>query len=99
MKIVQYFVWIFAGAGIGIANFFTQYLSVKAIQPEKAKQSKCLILGGAVLRWSLVGYIFFISISSSMIALLIVFFSFMVVRLVTLYTFSTRWQIVQNQTD
>jgi len=99
MKIVQYLVWICAGAGIGIANFFTQYLSVKAIRPEKAKQSKRLILGGAVLRWSLVGYVFFISLSSSMIALLVVFFSFLVVRLVTLYTFAPRWHIVQNQTD
>ena len=91
MKIFDYLLWICAGAGLAIASFFTQYWSVKVIRPGNANLSKWLIFGGAVLRWSLIGFIFFIALSSSIIAMLIVFFSLLAVRLLILNNYTRRW--------
>jgi len=99
MKIFHYLVWICAGAGLAITNFITQYLSVRVIHPRKENRSKWLILGGAVLRWLLVGTIFIIALSYSIISMLIVFFSFLVVRLFVLYIYTPRWHIVQDKMD
>ena len=74
-------------AGIGTALFFlkTQYWSVQMIRPEKPRQGKWLIMGGAAFRWIIVLSVLTSALSSSLTALLIVFFSFMISRLILLF--------------
>jgi len=97
MKIFYYLFWIPAGAGLAIAIFFTQYWSVKAVHPGKERLSKRLIIGGALLRLLLIGLIFFFALSSSIFELLIVFLSFMIVRLLILNNFAKRWNTLPDQ--
>lgn len=97
MNSCQILLWIFVGVGISILNFVSQYWSVKTIDPEKYHLSQWLIIGGAVIRWAMIGIALGLALSSSITAMLVVFLTFLVCRLVLLSIYSPKWQKVQSK--
>lgn len=92
MNPYQIMIWILIGLCIALIHFTTQYWSVRIINPDKYRFSQWLIIGGAVIRWALIGLIFGFALSNSFSAMLIVFSSFLIGRLILVNTFSTMWQ-------
>lgn len=84
MNIIFLPLWAIIGIGLAFLFLKTQRWSVFAIHPSKPKTSKWLIIGGAVIRWVIIGLIFFAVGSFSIMALLVVFFSFLISRLLIL---------------
>ncbi|HQA29133.1 MAG TPA: ATP synthase subunit I [Brevefilum fermentans] len=80
--------WTLIGAITGYLYFLSQQWSVNQLDTQKRHRSISLIMVGTILRWLLVGIVFSISVSHSYLALLSVFLSFMLVRLV----FLLMWQ-------
>lgn len=82
------FIWVFIGAALAFLFLSTQRWSVMAINPEQPNFSQLLIIGGAVIRWAIIFLIFMYALSYSIFAMLIVFSTFMITRLLLLF----RWQ-------
>ncbi|MFA7407352.1 MAG: hypothetical protein WCY93_05870 [Anaerolineaceae bacterium] len=80
--------WTFIGAITGYLYFISQQWSVNQLDSQQRRRSISLIMAGTILRWLFVGIIFTISVLQSYLALLSVFLSFMLVRLV----FLLMWQ-------
>ena len=97
MNSSQFLLWIFVGVGISVLNFVMQYWSVKMIDPGKYHLSQWLIIGGAIIRWAMIGMILGMALSSSFAALLVVFLTFILCRFVILSTYSRRWEKVQSK--
>ena len=88
MKMLIYLGWAALGAGLAFLFLMVQRWSVHLINPAYPKLSKWLVVGGAVIRWIFVFIIFVIALSSSIFAMLIVFLTFMMARLLILF----KWQ-------
>ena len=88
MRLLTYGLWAVAGVGLALIFTKTQSWSVKLIHPERAKLSKGLIIGGAILRWMLIFLTFLFALTDSLTALLIVFIVFMSSRVLILL----KWQ-------
>ena len=84
MRIDIAILWIVIGVSTAILYLKSQQWTVTRLDPFKASHSLRLIIGGAILRWILILTVFYASISHSFQALLIVFISFMFVRIIFL---------------
>jgi len=85
MNILMYFLWAILGSGLAVLFFKTQSWSVAVISPRYPKFSKRIIIGGAIFRWLIFSFFIILTLSQSMIAMLILFFTFMTTRLVILF--------------
>lgn len=88
MRLLSYGLWMIAGIGLAFIFLKSQSWSVKFIHPEHVKLSKWLVVGGAFLRWALAFLVFLFALADSLMALLVVFCTFMLSRLIILLT----WQ-------
>lgn len=88
MSMLAYLIWAPVGAGLAFLYLLVQRWSTQLIHPAFPKLSKWLVVGGAVIRWIFVFIIFLIALSVSIIAMLIIFLSFMASRLLILM----KWQ-------
>lgn len=84
----MHLIWVLIGAGLAYLFLKTQRWSAMIINPEFPRLSKLLIVGGAVVRWLFVFLILVSVLSYSTFAMLIVFFTFMIARLLILL----KWQ-------
>jgi hypothetical protein len=84
MTAVQMIAWIFVGALTAILFLLTQQWSVKLIKPQNPRRSISLIVGGTFMRWVFIFAVFFVSLSYSFTAMLIVFITFLFIRLLFL---------------
>lgn len=91
MDILTIPLWIILGTGTAVIILKSQWWSVMAIHPEKPRSSKWLIIGGTVIRWVFIAVIFVSAGFYSIYALLIVFLSFMVSRLLILFIWQKRF--------
>ena len=85
MSVISYFIWILVGTGLAMLFLQSQYWSVKIIEPTRARQSKWIILGGAVLRWVVVFLVLMVALSYSYTALLVVFVAFLITRMIVVF--------------
>jgi hypothetical protein len=76
--------WAVIGAGMAFLILKSQWWSVQVIHPAEPQKSKRLIIGGAVIRWIIITIMFAAASNFSMLALFVVFISFMVSRLLIL---------------
>lgn len=88
MNMLTTFVWIIIGTITALVILKSQEWSVLYIHPENTKKSMSLIIGGTILRWMLIMAVFIVSLSHSYLATLIVFSTFIVLRLI----FLLKWQ-------
>lgn len=88
MTAVRMITWIFVGSLTAIIYLLTQQWSVNLIHPQKARRSISLIIGGTFLRWVVIFTVLYVSLSYSPIAMLIVFGTFLIFRLL----FLLKWQ-------
>ncbi len=88
MTFLSYLTW--AGTGILLALILlkTQAWAVERITPQYPKLSVALVVGGAIIRWLLIGAVFIMALRQSIGALLMVFAAMLVTR--TLFLFL--WQ-------
>ncbi|MDY6846256.1 MAG: hypothetical protein SVP52_03880 [Chloroflexota bacterium] len=84
--------WVILGAGTAFILLKSQWWSVMAIHPEKRRSSKRLIVGGAIARWILISTIFIAAGFSSISALLTVFASYMISRVLILFIWQKRFE-------
>lgn len=85
MNIFIYFLWAIIGFGLAILFIKTQSWSVSIINPQYPKFSKRIIIGGAIIRWLIISLFLILTVNHSIIAMLILFFTFIITRLVILY--------------
>ncbi len=78
-------IWMVVGIGAAFLFLKSQWWSVMAIQPAKPKRSRWLIIGGAIVRWLILAIVFITAGNFSIMALVIVFVSFMFSRLFILF--------------
>lgn len=84
--------WIILGTGTAVIFLKSQRWSVMVVQPEKPRSSHWLILGGTIIRLVFIALIFMAAGFYSIYALLIVFASFMVSRLLILFNWQKRFE-------
>lgn len=92
MQIMIYIFWILIGNFIAFIFFKSQQWSVSMINPDFPKLSKSLIVGGAILRWVIITVTLILALRFSLTAMLVTFFTFIVVRVFMLL----RWQNLIN---
>jgi hypothetical protein len=88
MTAVRIITWIFVGSLTAIIYLLSQQWSVKIINPQKTRRSIGLIVGGTFIRWLLMFSMLYVSLSYSFSAMLTVFMTFLLFRLL----FLLRWQ-------
>ncbi len=96
MKIVFIPLWALIGAGMAFFILKTQWWSVFAIDPDKPKSSKWLIIGGAIIRWLVIAIIFIAAAYVSALVLFTVFISYMISRLLILSKWQKKFNADQN---
>jgi len=97
MDIVSAPLWIILGAGTSFIVLKSQWWSVMMIHPEKPRGSKWLIIGGTIIRLVFIALIFIAVGFYSIYALLIVFSSFMVSRLLILLIWQKRFEVEKRK--
>ncbi len=88
MSVISYFIWTLIGTGLAMLFLQSQYWSVKIIDPTRARQSRWLIIGGAVLRWVVVFLVIMAALSYSYTSLMVVFVTFLITRMIVV----NKWQ-------
>ncbi len=84
MNFFSHLLWLLTGSSLAVIYLKSQNWSVDQIDPEKPGYSTWLIIGGAIIRWICISLVFIFALSYSFTALLCVFVTFMIVRLVIL---------------
>lgn len=99
MSFLQWIIWILIGAITAYAFLKMQSSSVRWITPEKPKMSVGLVVGGAFLRWILVFFLLALALRQSIMAALVLFATFMTVRLILLFLFNAKFmpEIARSQ--
>jgi len=92
MKALSSLLWITLGAGTAFIVLKSQWWSVIVIHPDKVRSSKRLVVGGAIIRWFLISIIFFAAGFYSIAALLTVFASYMISRVLILFIWQKRFE-------
>jgi len=92
MKALSSLLWISLGAGTAFVVLKSQWWSVMAIHPEKLRSSKRLVVGGAITRWILISIILIAAGFYSIAALLTVFASYMISRVLILFIWQKRFE-------
>jgi len=90
MKWMFLLFWLLFGAGLAFIYLITQRWSARIINPNKPGLSKFLIIGGAVIRWVFVFFSLLLALSFSLLAMFLVFGSFMITRLLILLKWESR---------
>lgn len=85
MSIFHHFFWVVLGIGLAVIFIKTQQWSVSVITPARPKLSKGLIIGGAIIRWLIITISLLITLNNSLLSMLILFFSFMLARMVIIF--------------
>ena len=80
--------WALIGIVSGITYLKFQQWSVRWLNPQNRRLSMFLIIGGSFLRWLFIAAVFLVALTHSFLALLLVFITFMLIRLV----FLLNWQ-------
>jgi hypothetical protein len=93
MDVLSVPLWIILGAGMAFIVLKSQWWSVMMIHPKKPRSSKWLIIGGTIIRLVFISLIFIAVGFYSIYALLIVFSSFMVSRLLILFIWQKRFEV------
>ena len=88
MIILKFLLWLLVGSGTALIYFISQQWSVNQIDPQRKAYSLRLILGGTILRWTIVFATMWAAINDSYQALLIVFLTFLAFR----FMFLLNWQ-------
>lgn len=88
MTAIRMITWMFVGSLTSTIYLLTQQWSVKLINPENVRRSIGLIVGGTILRWVFIFAMFYVSLSYSFTAMLTVFTTFLLFRLL----FLLKWQ-------
>jgi len=88
MKLLIYGFWLIFGSLLSYIFLMSQSWSARVISPQKPRLSKLLIIGGAVLRWVFIFLALLWALSSSIMAMFLVFTVFMISRLIILF----KWQ-------
>lgn len=86
MKWMGYLLWLIVGAALAAFFLFMQRWTVKRIQPNQLKQSKRLVIGGAILRWFLFTLISILALYHTLTSMFIVFIAFMTTRLILVFS-------------
>ena len=81
-------IWVLIGIITGFSFWKTQQLSLNLLNPQKANKSMRLIIFTTLLRWLFIAGVLAIAISQSLVALFIVFITFMTTRIL----FLLKWQ-------
>jgi hypothetical protein len=88
MTAIGMITWITVGSLTAIFYLLTQQWSVRLINPQKARRSISLIVGGTFLRWVFIFTVLYVSLSYSLSAMLTVFLTHSLFRLL----FLLKWQ-------
>ncbi|MBW6466225.1 MAG: hypothetical protein K0B06_06965 [Brevefilum sp.] len=96
MTAVQMMIWLFVGSLTALLFLLTQQWSVNQIHPEKSRGSIGLIVGGTFLRWVFIFSVLFVAQSYSSAAMVIVFITFLLVRLLFLLKWGGWLQILKS---
>jgi hypothetical protein len=99
MNPLEWPLWMILGAGTAYLFLRTQKWSVQRITPEKPVLSQVLVLGGMLLRWLMIALILILAFQRSALAGLLVFITFMIVRLVILALWEKQWRLTTVQTN
>ena len=86
MKWMGFLLWLFVGAALAAFFLLMQRWTVKRIQPSQLKQSKRLVIGGAILRWGLFSLISILALQQAIASMFIVFIAFMTTRLILVFS-------------
>jgi hypothetical protein len=81
-------IWALIGIITGFSFWKTQQLSLNLLNPQKANKSMSLIIITTFLRWLFIAGVLIIAISQSIMAMFIVFITFMATRIF----FLLKWQ-------
>lgn len=84
MKSLSILFGLLWGSGLALIYLKTQSWSVRIINPSKPRLSKLLVIGGAIIRWMFVFICLLLALSYSLLAVFLVFGSFMITRLLIL---------------
>lgn len=84
MKTLLIPLWTLIGVVMAFLVLKFQWWTAFAIRPDKPNKSKRLAIGGAIIRWLLIIFVFITAAKISITGLFTVFISFMVSRLVIL---------------
>lgn len=93
MKALTLSLWGLAGIVLAFLFLKSQAWSVMRISPEHRGRSLWLVIGGAVLRWLIIGGALYLALTESILAMLVLFISFMVARMLFLFL----WQASTRQ--
>ena len=81
-------IWALIGIIAGFSFWKTQQLSLNLLNPQKANKSIRMIIFTTFLRWLFIAGVLAIAISQSLMAMFIVFITFMTTRIL----FLLKWQ-------
>ena len=82
--------WGFGGCALSVLFLGMQHWTVRRIKPQQVKKSKRLVIGGAVIRWILFSLMIILALQDSLAAMFVVFITFMVARLLLVFTISQK---------
>lgn len=90
MNLLMYLIWSLIGSGLAFLFLISQRWSVEKINPDRHRFSTSLVVGGAILRWLVISIFFLLALSYHITALLTVFGTFMIFRLIILFMVSNK---------
>lgn len=99
MSALEWPLWMILGGGTAYLFLWMQKWSVQRITPEKPVLSQVLVLGGMLLRWLMIALVLILAFQRSALAGLIVFATFMIVRLIILALWEKQWRFTTAQTN
>jgi hypothetical protein len=79
--------WAAAGFLLALVFLLMQLWSVNKINPDRKKQSKRLVIGGAILRWIAFSVLIIFALQQSFSTTLVAFIAFMITRTLLLPQF------------
>jgi hypothetical protein len=88
MKWLIYLLWASAGSALALLFLCMQRWTVARVHPDRAKHSKQLVIGGAILRWFLFSLLIFLALQHSFTAMFFGFAAFITTRTILLFGIS-----------
>ena len=97
MSLIIYFLWTVLAVITAFLFLKAQSWSVKLVSPKYRRLSHVIVIGGALIRWSLIFSILFLALSYSVLAMLLVFVVFMLTRMLILFRWTGELSPGQNK--
>lgn len=98
-EIIFAFTWVIIGMIMAVLFFISQRWTVRNINPTYLKLSKLMVIGGAILRWATLSLVLIFAMNHSITAALLVFASFIILRIFILFSLSTLRMKKQKNPD